>query len=90
MATPSEVKAGLDDIADAIRAQRAALSDAVTKAQTVVASLDGLAGTYADLVATVGSYGTADAFEAVSKAELAALTGEFQELLQRATTAATA
>jgi hypothetical protein len=90
MATPSEVKAGLDDIAQDIRTQRAALTAAISQAAVVEAGLHNLAQRYAGVVETVNGYGVDNAFEAVSKAELAALTGEFVELLNRATAAASA
>jgi hypothetical protein len=88
MATPSQVKAGLDDIAQAIRAQREALDRVLGGAGSVVASLDQLPGQFADVVSTVNGYGNSDAFEVVSKAELTALTNEFVDLRARAATAA--
>jgi hypothetical protein len=77
MANPSEVKAGLDNIAQAIVGQRLVVAKAIQNAGVASASLADLPTTYADVIATINGYGTADAFEAVSKAELAKMTEEF-------------
>ncbi len=82
MATASEVKAGLDDIAAVIREKRTVMAGCKAKAGVVSTDLDGLATAYADVVNTIGGYSdqTTDAFEQVSKAELAKLTTEFLAL----------
>lgn len=80
MATSSEVKAGLDEIAAAIRAQRAIVAKAIQNAGAASAALAALPTTYADVIATVNAYGTTNAFEALSKAELAKMTSEYQAL----------
>jgi hypothetical protein len=80
MATSSEVKAGLDDIATQIRGQRAALVKAIGLASAASAALTLIANDYAGVISTVNGYGTTDSFEALSKAELAKLTTEFVAL----------
>ena len=77
MASYSEVKAGLDEIAQVIREKRAVLLKAKTNAADASAALDTLPATYAGVIATIEGYGTTDAAEALAKAELATLTAEF-------------
>jgi hypothetical protein len=88
MATPSQVKSGLDDISDVIVAQRQTMKGLVSSAGSVGATLDGLASTYGDVIATINAYAanTTDAFELVSKAELAKMTAEFTALRANVTT----
>lgn len=88
MATPSEVKSGLDVISNTITAQRAVMTKAKANAQAAADALNALATNYADVVATINGYGTSDPFEAVSKAELAAMTTEFSALVGKAQTVA--
>jgi hypothetical protein len=80
MATASEVKAGLDDIATQIRGQRAALVKAIGLASAASAALTLIANDYSGVIATVQGYGDVDSFESLSKAELAKLTTEFVAL----------
>lgn len=77
MASPSEVKGGLDVIAAAIAKNRAALASCISAAANVSADLAALPGQFTDLINTVTAYGTDDAFEAVTKAALVKLTDEF-------------
>lgn len=84
MATPSQVKVSLDAVAAAIVKGRARLAEAKATATEVSTTLDGLATTYADVVATVEGYAPADAFEENAKAELAKLVAEFVALKQAA------
>lgn len=88
MATSSEVKSGLDEIAKRIANSRQTISGLIITAQAESASLDSLATGYADLIATINAYGTADAFESVSKAELAKLSAEYTALKADADTIA--
>lgn len=90
MATASEVKNGLDRVAAAIRAARAAIVEAKVTIDAQIEALNGLATNYADVVATVQAYTGADAFEDVAKAELARLTTEFGALLTAAQAASAA
>lgn len=80
MASYSEVKAGLDDVAGIIREQRAVMLKVKSNAGLASAALAGLSAQYADLITTINAYGTANAAEALSKADLAKLTSEFQAL----------
>lgn len=88
MATFSEVKAGLDEIANVIRDNRAVMMKVKSNAALASTALADLATTYADVVATINSYGTANAAEAAAKAELAKLTTEFNALKAKADQAA--
>lgn len=80
MATPSQVKTALDDVARAIVKGRERMEAAKVSAGEVSAALGALATTYADVVTTVNGYGTSNAFEAAAKAELAKLVAEFGAL----------
>lgn len=88
MATYSEVKAGLDYIASSISEQRAVMSKVKSNAALASAELAMLATTYADVVATINTYGTTNAAEAAAKAELAKMIAEFTALKAKADQAA--
>jgi hypothetical protein len=80
MASYSEVKVGLDDVAAIIREQKAVMLKAKSNAALASAALADLPTEFADVIATINAYGTANASEALSKADLAKLTTEFQAL----------
>lgn len=80
MATYSEVKAGLDEIAGAVREARNVMARAKSSAALASSHLGELATTYADVVATVQAYGAGNAAEAAAKAELNKLIVEYQAL----------
>lgn len=80
MATYSEVKVGLDNVAAEIRAKRAEMVEVVAKGTAVSAALASIPTKYADLVATIQAYGTTNAAEAAAKAELAKLSAEYTAL----------
>lgn len=80
MASYSDVKTGLDAVAVVIHNQRVLLGQSKAQAATASAALASLVDVYADVIATVNAYGTANAAEAVAKADLAKLTSEFQAL----------
>lgn len=80
MATSTEVDVALDAVAQIISDQRAVMLKAKSNAQQASDALDGLATNYADVIATVQSYGTSNAHEALAKARLAKYTAEFQAL----------
>ena len=88
MATSSQVKTGLDNISDVIVAQRAILKNVVQQAVSVGVELDGLAMTYADVIATIEAYpaNSTDAFEAVSASEFNKMVAEYTALRQNVTT----
>lgn len=80
MTTSSKVRSDLDAIGQAIVKSRARLAECQRTAKEVSAALSVLPQTYSGAVTAVGKYGSTDAFEAVSKAELAKLTSELNAL----------
>jgi uncharacterized protein with von Willebrand factor type A (vWA) domain len=90
MATSSEVKAGLDDIATVIRTQHQVIRKMKYDAAAASSQLDDVPVSFADVINTINGYAadTQDAFEQVSKAELAKLTDEFLALKAQADTVA--
>ena len=80
MATYSEVKSGLDQIAVIMAANKSVLTNGKNLAQQASDELGGLATTFADVIATIQAYGTTNSAEAFAKAELTKLTAEFQAL----------
>jgi hypothetical protein len=86
MATTSQVKSGLDAITEVIKEAHAVIAKAQSNTSIAVADLNALPTDYADVLATINAYGTVDAFEALSKAELAKLTTEFMALVTAGTT----
>lgn len=82
MAAASEVKAGLDEIARAIREKRTVMAGCKAKAGVVSTDLAGLATEYAAVIESINGYSaqSTDAFEKLAKAELAKLTAEFLAL----------
>jgi hypothetical protein len=87
MATTSQVKSGLDDISAVIRNGRQAAAQVKARITALEAELGAVPTTFADLLATVNAYTPSDAFETLSKAELAKLTTEFVALKAAALTA---
>ena len=77
----STVKAGLDDIATAIRTESQAVINADQRKVDAKSNLQALATVHADTIAEINGYTGADAFEALSKDELAKLTTEFLALI---------
>lgn len=80
MATASEVKAGLDDIATSIRNSRQAYANAKARIQAAYNELNAIPTTFADLIATIDGYDGSDAFEVLAQAEKAKLAAEFTAL----------
>ena len=80
MATTSEVKAGLDEIAASIRTNRRRFAQSKAAIVTTRDTLLAIPGEYQGLIDTVNGYVGTDPFEAVSKDELAKLTTEFVTL----------
>lgn len=81
MATPSEVKTGMDAISARISGARATVQKAQQNTGNAVTDLNAIPTEFGDVIATINGYGTADAFEAQAKAELAKLTAEFVALV---------
>lgn len=90
MATPSAVKAGLDDIAAIIRNERNALIAAKARIAAAESTLNGLPAQFSGFIAAIDAYTGADEFEALAQAEKTQLAAEFQALKTKATTAKTA
>ena len=92
MATSSEVKAGLDDIAQSIRTERQAMANAKARIATGEGNLNLIPTTFSDVLSTINGFSssTTDEFEALCKAELAKMTTEFTALKTDAGTAKTA
>ncbi len=91
MATTSEVKAGLDDIAKSIRTERQAMKNAKARILVGESNLNSIPTTFSDILDTINGYSkdTTDSFEILCKAELAKLTTEFLALKSDATLAIT-
>lgn len=87
MATTSEVKAGLDAIAQSIAGIKGQVEAAVTLLQGQETNLTELPAQYTDLIAEVNGYVPTGAFETLAKDELAKLTTEFQALKTQVTAA---
>lgn len=85
MATTSQVKSGLDTITEIIKEAHSMIAKAQSNTAVAVANLNDIPGDYADVLSTINSYGTEDAFEALAKAELAKLTDEFVALITAGT-----
>jgi len=77
----STVKAGLDDIAEAIRVESQAIINSNQRILDAKSNLETLPAVHADTINEVNGYVGADPFEALSKDELAKLTTEFLALI---------
>ena len=82
MATASEIKSGMDDIAVRIAEQRAVVNKAKSNAQLASDALGAIATDYADVIASIDAFAanSADYFERLAKAEKAKLQAEFVAL----------
>ena len=80
MATSSEVKTALDAVAAEISKNRSRMAGVKSTATDVSVALGALPTVHADVIATINAYGTTNAFEALSKAELAKLAAEYTAL----------
>ena len=89
MATPSEVKAGLDDIAATIRTERQALKNCAARVSVALANLNAIPTTFAALIAEIDGYTPTGAFETLAQDEKAKLQTEFTSLKNKAQTAKT-
>lgn len=86
----STVKAGLDDIATSIRTEKQAMASAKARITAGQSNLNALASVHAETIAEINGYSSSDAFEVLSKDELAKLTTEFIQLFNGAASAVTA
>ena len=89
MATSSEVKAALDDIAQSIRTERQALKNAKARIATAQGNLNAIPTVFADALATINAYTPTGDFESLSQDELAKMTTEFISLRNDAALAVT-
>ncbi len=89
MATSSEVKAALDDIAHSIRTERQAMASAKARIQAAQNNLNAIPTVFSDALATIDGYTPKGDFESLSKDELAKMTAEFLALVAQASTAVT-
>ena len=82
MASPSEVKAGLDAISRSIASNRQRLKQAKQGVAEATAALQALPSTYTDVITTVQGYSPATTVltEQVAASELGELTAEFMQL----------
>lgn len=82
MATASQVKAGLDEIASLIRDQRAVMEKVKSNAALASVALAEIPTVYADVIATIDAYAanSTDYFERLAKAEKAKMATEFTAL----------
>jgi len=77
----SEVKAGLDDIATAIRTERQAAKNAKARLATARNNLNSLVTVHSASIAEINGYTGADDSETLAQADLAKLTAEFLPLV---------
>jgi hypothetical protein len=89
MATISDVKAGLDEIATLIKVSRLKLTTAKAMVTTQETLLNNLPIRFSDVIATIEAYVPDGAFEILAEDELSGLTTEYIAL-RDATTAAKA
>ena len=76
--TTSQVKSGLDAIADSINAEEGAIQGVLSQLQEVDARLAAIPSGYSEEIATINGYTPTGAYEELAKDELAKLTTEFQ------------
>lgn len=75
--TASQVKTELDEVAGIIASARKTFSGCRSQIAAQLAKLQNIPTKYTDLITTTSNYGTSDAFEALSKAEVAKLQAEY-------------
>lgn len=90
MATVSQVKAGLDEIAEHIRQARTQATTATSSLQNIVSTLDAIPAAFADVITTIDGYTPTGAFETNAKDERTKLAAEFTALKTAAQSAITA
>ena len=85
----STVKAGLDDIANSIRAERQAMKNGKARINTALNNLNAIPTLYAEVIAEIQSLGN-DPSDLLYKDELVKMTAEFIALINSAQTGVTA
>lgn len=86
MAAPSLITVHLGMASSDIAGSRQKLTEAKKAIQAVIAVLDNIPTKYADMIASVSGAAGTDAFTLTCKAQLAALTTEFNALNAQAKT----
>ena len=79
MASTSEVKAGLDGIAQLIAGSNAKEANAINAIIVAFAQLENIPAQFADVIDTINGYTPTGAFETLTKDEKARLQVEFSE-----------
>lgn len=80
MATTSEVKIALSDVAQLIKNAQVDIEKSETRLQNAYNILDAIPTTYSDEMSTIDGYTPTGAFETLAKDEKSKLTTEFQAL----------
>ena len=80
MATTTEVKKSLDDIATIIVTERQAFANAKARIQAASANLNAITTQYAAVISTIDAYVPSGAFETLAQDEKARLATEFTAL----------
>lgn len=80
MATTSEVKKALDDIASIISNERKACTAAKNRLSVAITNLTAIPSTFSGVIAEINGYTPTGAFETLAKDEAAKLTTEYQGL----------
>ena len=91
MATPTEVDAALDSIAEAIKAERQAAKTCTTRFTTAKNNINSLPTVHADVITTINGYNavTGSETEKLAKDRLSKYSAEFTSLKTKVTTAET-
>lgn len=80
MATVSEVKKALVDIATTIANERRALALAKARMSTAVSNLQAIPTVFSEIIAEINAYAPTGAFETLAKNEKDLMTVEYQAL----------
>ena len=80
MATSSEVKAALDDIAQSIRTERQAMKSAKARISAGQSNLNALPTVFANAISEINGFTPTGAMETLAQDELSKLTTEFTAL----------
>lgn len=80
MATYTEVKRGLDDIAQIIKTERQAFANAKARIEAASGNLAAIPTQFADVISEIDGYTGADSAEVLAQDEKAKLAAEFTAL----------
>ena len=90
MATVSEVKTGLDDIAGVMSMASSGKNSVISQLQGILSDMNAMPGAYQDVRDTVAAYVPTGAFETVAQSELTSLELEWVSSKAEITAALTA